>query len=543
MRKLMVTLVVLLMIVSFVSCGGESAPDGNKTDESNEVVLGGVFRFPLAQPVPTIDPAQLTDTTSHEVGKQLFEGLVQYDIDLNIIPSLAESWDISDDGAVYTFHLRDALFNNGETVTADDVKWSFERVLAPETASPRTWILIDIVGAKDFNDGVSTEVTGMKVVDEKTLEITIEHVSPVFLHKLTYSSAWVLHQESVEAGEAEEDSVWYEKNPVGTGPFVLDDWKRNQMLTLLPNENYWGEKPRIDKLEYYIHKEDTVRQQEYESGNIDYNLVADAEFQRIKADKILSSEMSKVDQLGIQYIGFRTHIPPFDNKKFRKAFCYAVDRNAIIEKIYNNRYTLATGILPPSMPHYKSETDAYPYDPTMAKNMLDEAIEEGLNLPEKITFAYNKGTATHRDVAEFIQNQIMNNLGIELVLEEFEWSDYLEKIDQGEFPVFRLGWIADYPEPDNFLWVLLASENAGPKGGASFFSNQEFDDLVNRAMTTMDTATRMELYKEAEVIAMEEAPWMPINFMVNWFLLKSYVKGFRMTPMGTLPHNLVEINK
>ncbi|MEZ4813291.1 MAG: ABC transporter substrate-binding protein [Caldisericia bacterium] len=540
MKKFLTLLLVVTLVSGIMlACGAEKTPDTTDGDKTtDEIVYGGVFRFPLAQPVPTIDPAQLTDTTSHEVGKQIFEGLVTYDVDLNIVPSLAESWEISEDGTVYTFNLRDAKFNNGDPVTANDVKLSFERILDPETKSPRTWILEEIAGSNDFMGNIETEVKGIKVIDEKTVEITIKEISPVFLHKLTYSSAWIINSASID----ESDELWYEKNPVGSGPFVLSEWVRNQKLVLLPNENYWGDKPRVDRLEYYIHKEDTVRQQEYEAGNIDYNVVADADFDRIKDDETLFSELDKIELLSIQYMGFRTNVEPFNNLKLRQAFCYAVDRNQIIDEIYHSRFALATGIIPVAMPNYESATDAYPYDPQMAKKLLDEAVSDGLVLPETITFAYNKGTATHKNVAEFIQNQIKNNLGIELVLEEFEWATYLDKIDNGEFPMFRLGWVADYPDPDNFLWVLLDSDNAGPNGGAAFYNNPKFDSFVREAQRLTDLKSRMELYKQAEKIAMDDAVWMPVNFGTEWYLLKSNVKGFRITAMGTLPHNYVEIH-
>ncbi|MCK5743315.1 MAG: ABC transporter substrate-binding protein [Caldisericia bacterium] len=540
MKKLFALLLVAVLLIGVVSACGPADDDvvDDEITTEPETVMGGVFRFPLAQPVPTIDPAQLTDTTSHEVGKQIFEGLVTYDIDLNIIPSLAKSWDISEDGTVYTFHLREVNFNDGTSFTADDVKWSFERVLDPGTKSPRKWILEDISGAKDYTDGIESEVNGIEIIDENTIMITINEISPVFIHKLTYSSAWIVNRDSVE----DNGDLWYEENPVGTGPFILSEWMRNQKLVLLPNPDYWGDKAKIDRLEYYVHTEDTIRQQEYEAGNIDYNVIADADFDRIKNDEILFADLQKIEQLGIQYIGFRTNVAPFDNMKFRQAFCYAVDRNRIIDEIYNNRFKLATGIIPSAMPNFPSETDAYPYDPVMAKNLLEEAVAEGLEVPDTITFAYNKGTATHKNVAEFIQNQIQNNLGIELILEEYEWATYLEKIDNGEFPVFRLGWLADYPDPDNFLWVLLDSANAGRNGGASFYSNPDFDALVREAKTLTDNAARMGLYVKAEKIAMDEAVWMPINFQTNWYVLKSNIKGLRITAMGTLPHNYVEIH-
>ncbi len=564
MKKVTIVFLALLIVAGLVAGCGQS---------STTTVVGrsGVLRIAIPSDPPTLDPARITDTTSSEIGRQIFEGLVTYDRDLNIIPSLAEKWDISPEGTTYTFHLRDAKFSNGDPCTANDVKWSFERVLLPETKSERTWIFDEIAGSSDFMKGKVPEVTGIKVVDEKTLEIKIMAPSPIFLHKMTYSSAFVVDQkvvnsytnnESAKPGEKNEgttkpeekketteivatdvkEGMWFEKEAVGTGPFTLLEWKRGQKVVLVPNDNYWGEKAMVERLEFPIFQEDTVRMQEYQVGNVDVLYpIPDADFEKVKADPKLSLEILQVKELSIYYIGFMVKTPPFDNVKVRKAFNMAINRQEIIDKLFHGRNLLATGIIPPSMANYKSLTDAYPYDPVKAKQLIEEAKKEGVKIPDKIKFAFNLGNVTHKNVAEYIQSQIKGNLGINLELESEEWAAYLKDLDAGKFPMFRLGWVADYPDPDNFLWVLLDSANAGPNGGASFYSNPNFDKLVRDAKVERDTKKRMDMYAQAEKIAMDDAPWVPIAFQASWTLVKPYVKGYVRTAMGPLTHNLVRI--
>jgi len=556
--------IVALFVVALVALAGcgTSTDGGTPTEQTRS----GTLRVAIGQDAPTLDPARVTDTTSHEVTKQMYEGLVAYDKELNIVASLASSWDISPDGTLYTFHLRDAKFATGDPVTANDVKWSFERVLNPATKSERTWIFDEVAGAFDYTAGKAQEVTGIVVKDDKTVEIKLTEYSPIFLHKMTYSAAYIVNRKIIESydnNEAAEEKteipakegkepektesqlksgLWHSYESAGTGPFKLQEWKKDQKVVLIPNDNYWGQKSMVETLVFPVIKDDTIRMQEYQAGNIDVLYpIPDADFERVKNDPQLSTEISQVKDLAIYYIGFQNKLEPFTNKKVRQAFNMAVNRQDIVDKIFKGRHTLATGIIPPSMPNYKSLTDAYPYDPTKAKQLLEEAIKEGAKVPSKVVFAFNQGNVTHKNIAEFIQEQIKGNLGIDLQLESVEWATYLKRIDDGAFPMFRLGWVADYPDPDNFLWVLLDSSNAGPKGGGAFYSNPNFDKLVRDAKKEKDNEKRMGLYAEAEKIAMEDACWMPIVFQNSWTLVKPNVTGYFRNAMGPMMYNTVKI--
>jgi len=547
MRKGFIWALTVVFALLLSSCG---EPATQKPVDDGQRY--GTLKVVIAQDAPTLDPARVTDNIGHEVSRQIFEGLVTYDKDLNIIPNLSQKWDISTDGLVYTFHLRDAKFSNGDPCTAADFKWSFERVLTPATQSERTWIFDEIKGAKDFTAGTLKEVEGIKAVDEKTLEITLREPSPIFLHKMTYVTAFVVNKKVVEAYQNNAENadpnlkpgLWFELEPVGTGSFKLTSWKREQKIELVPNDLYWGEIAHVEKLEFPIFKEDTVRMQEYKAGNIDVLFpIPDADFDAVKNDPVLSKEIMQVKDLAIYYIGFVNKTPPFTNKKVRQAFNMAINRQDIIEKIFHGRHQLATGIIPPSMPEYNALTDAYPYDPVQAKKLLEEAKTEGTVIPDKIVFAFNQGNVTHKNVAESIQAQVRGNLGIDLQLEQVEWAVYLKGVDNGSYPLFRLGWVADYPDPDNFLWVLLDSANAGANGGGAFYSNPDFDKLVRDAKKELDLKKRTELYAQAEKIAMDDACWIPIAFQNSWLLVKPNISGYARNAMGPLVYNTVKIAK
>lgn len=571
MKKLLAVVACVLVVAGvFAGCGEQPTGDGGAKPTGEKAV----FRFPIPSDVPTLDPARITDDTSHNVGLQIFEGLVSYDKDLNIIPCLAEKWTVSEDGKVYTFTIRDTKFSNGDPLTAADFKWSYERVLKPETKSERTWIFDEIVGFEDVTSGKTTDLAGVKALDQRLLQITIKAPSGIFLHKMTYSTAYVVDKNVVEAYEnpmiIEDDKTaekkteekkeektatgkkpgqWFEIEPVGTGAFKMVEWKRDQKVVLVRNDDWWGYKDQVvdegysklEEVQFPVIKDDNARMLEYKAGNLDWVLIPDADFNSVKNDPILKNEMLSVKELAVYYIGFQNKKEPVNNVKVRQAINYAVNRQEIIDKIFNGRHILATGIIPPSMPNFTSKSEAYPYDPVKAKELLEQAKAEGTVIPAKLTLAYNQGNAVHKSVCEFIQAQVKANLGIEVELVSADWATYLKDVDNGQYPLFRLGWIADYPDPDNFLWVLLDSANAGPNGGSAYYSNPEFDKLVRAAKTEVDSAKRMAMYEDAEAIAMKDACWMPIAFQINWSLVKPYVKGYYRTGMGIMTFGTVTI--
>ena len=281
----------------FAGCGEPQEP--SNPQDNGQTGAPVVFRYPIPSDVPTLDPAKITDETSHYVGKQIFEGLVTYDNDLNIIPCLAQTWSVSEDGKVYTFNLKDVKFSNGDPVNASDFKWSFERALKPEIKSERTWIFDEIVGSDDVVKGTTTDLVGVKALDQKILQVTLKEPSSIFIHKMTYGTAYVVDRNVVEAYEnpmntttddkakdakteekkeeptttasGKKPGQWFEHEPVGTGAFKLQIWNRGQKVILVRNDDWWGYKDqvveegykKVTEVDFPVIQDDTARMIEY----------------------------------------------------------------------------------------------------------------------------------------------------------------------------------------------------------------------------------------------------------------------------------------
>ena len=347
------------------SAAEQQSPDVNKTGAQ---VDGGTLIRLGADP-STLDPHLTTDATSANTIIEVFGGLVTIDPELNIVPDLAESWDISRDGRIYTFHLRkDGKFHNGKPVTANDFKWSFERVANPATASPVVdQYLGDVVGVKERLKGDVTEVRGVRVVDNYTLEITIDEPKSYFLAKLTYPTAFVLDRENVESGRR-----WF-REPNGTGPFMLTEYLPGESLVLTRNENYQLGPPHLAQVRSILSGGTSMLM--YENDEIHIAGVGLADLDRISdpTNPLNNQLMKGPPTFSTDYIGMNVNEPPFDDPKVRQALNYAINKEAIARDVLANLVVPATGILPPAFPGYNPNLNGYKYDPELARQLLRES--------------------------------------------------------------------------------------------------------------------------------------------------------------------------
>ncbi|RME13442.1 MAG: peptide ABC transporter substrate-binding protein, partial [Ardenticatenia bacterium] len=341
---------------------------------------GGLLRLPGGEP-PTLDPALTSDATSAEYIVELFSGLVTINPDtLAVEPDIAKSWDISDDGTVYTFHLRDDVtFANGRPVTANDFKYSLERSCDPRTQSPvADTYLGDIVGCREKLRGQADDVRGVRVVDDYTLEITIDSPKVYFLAKLTYPTAFVVDRETVEKG----GRTWATDNPNGTGPFVLKEYTFGERLVLDPNPRYYGDpKPAVSVI-YLLSGGSAMTM--YETDELDAVPVGLADIARVQdpADP-LNKELVTFNTLSLGYVGLNNQQPPFDDPKVRQAFAQAVNVDTLANVVLEGIVEPAHSILPPGMPGYNPDVRAYDYDPDAARQALAESsYGSAENLPD-----------------------------------------------------------------------------------------------------------------------------------------------------------------
>ena len=476
---------------------------------------------------PTLDPHLTTDATSATYIVEVFGGLVTIDSELNIVPDIARSWDISPDGRIYTFHLRkDAMFHSGRPVTAQDFKWSLERATDPLTAAPVVdEYLGDIIGAKDKLEGDVREVSGIRVIEEHTLEIIIDEPKSYFLAKLTYPTAFVLDRENVES-----DRRWF-RTPNGTGPFKLEEYVPGETLILARNENYHLGAPFLGKVEFILSGGTAMLM--YENDEIQLTGVGLADLDLIlDPENPLNAELKRAPpSFSTDYIGMNVNEPPFDDPKVRQALNYAIDKQAISRDVLADLVIPATGILPPGFPGYNDNLSGYSYDPARARQLLSESKygDDLENFPRIIlTTAGSFGSSVGLDL-EVVLEMWRENLGIEVEILQTEFATYLQDLVKRRFQMFQIGWIADYPDPENFLDLLFHGDS---KNNHTGFNNREVNDLLERARVEQREDVRYDLYRQAEELIIEEAPWIPLWYSgEQYVLVKPHVHDYILAPL------------
>jgi len=468
----------------------------------------------------TLDPALAREVTSMNYICEIFSGLVSFDPKLNLIPDIASRWEVSEDGRTYIFFLRRGVrFHNGREVKAQDFKYSLERACDPRTGSrTAATYLGDIVGAMEKLAGRAREVRGIKVLDDYTLQITIDAPKVYFLQKLAHPCAYVVDRENVESG-----ADWW-RHPNGTGPFKLKKWEKDKLLILERNDSYYGQLPELKQVVFKLWG--GVPMMLYEKGEIDLTHVPGVAIERVlDPTNPLHRELVEVPQLSIFYLGFNCARPPFDDPKVRQAFSLAVDKDKIIRLVLKGMVKRADGILPPGLPGYNPDLIGLTYDPERAKQLLQES-KYGEDLPPLILTTAGRGELSNLDGA--LVDMWRRNLGVEVKVRQLEPEKYAYVLREEKDHMFELGWVADYPDPQNFLDVLFhsgAEENIGE------YHNPRFDALLEQARAERDGKARLALYRQAEELLVQDAACLPLFFDVDYVLVKPYVKGFVGTPM------------
>lgn len=481
----------------------------------------GTLRLYGVDPV-TLDPALSREWRSQSYIVQIFGGLVTFDKDLNIIPDLARDWEVSADGRTYTFYLRKGVrFHDGREVTAFDVKFAWERATDPSLGSPTAITYLgDIVGVREKLAGRAREITGVRVLDRYTLQVTIDAPKSYFLAKLAYPVAFVVDKDNVAQGPE-----WW-RRPNGTGPFKLKEWRPGEWLILEANTRYHLGPPKLERVIYRLWG--GIPMVMYEKGEIDVASVSLAGIERATDPAgPFYRELRVVPEFSLSYLGFNLTRPPFDDPAVRRAFALSVDRDRLIRIFLKNMASRADGILPPGFPGYNPELKPIPYDPEEARRLLASS-KYGVSLPTiTVTIAGEGGGVPHYLLAMLLQWR--ENLGVDFRIREINPEAYFYKLKEEKDDIFALGWIADYPDPQNFLDVLFHSESPENFGG---YSNPELDRLLEQARVERDREKRLALYNRIEEMVMEDMPILPLWFGRSYILVKPYVKDFTLTPLG-----------
>jgi len=408
-------LLAALALASLWGCSGRRGAPGPE---------GRIFRYALQSPPTQLDPARVEDGDTIDLLMQVFEGLVQWSPANEIAPNLAERWEVSPDGTVYTFHLKPGVkFHNGREATAQDVAWSLTRSLRPETKSPTAMTYLnDIVGSRELNEGKAQELRGVRVVDDRTLQITIDKRKPYFLGKLTYPTAYVVCPEAVEAAGGELN----EKAMVGTGPFRLADYQPGYRVSLAANPDYHGGRPLLDGIERPILADSSTRQTTYESGGTDLTDVQRADLERIQADPSLKGELRQFPRAAIWYLALNQDaFAPFRDRRVRQAFAHAIDKDQLIRLALRGTAQRATGILPPGVPGHDPDYKGLEFDPPRARRLLAEAGFPGGRGFPRLVLSFRQGYKQIEDGALAIRSDLKQNLGIDADVRQVEWSQFL----------------------------------------------------------------------------------------------------------------------
>jgi oligopeptide transport system substrate-binding protein len=509
-----------------------NTPDDGDSGDDTEAG-SGELRLRGEDPL-VLDPAVAQDSGSANYIVEIFSGLVRLDTNLDVQPDLAERWDTSPDGKVYTFHLNPrATFQDGRPVLASDVKYSFERALSPDTGSiVAENFLGDIVGAKDVSRGRATEISGVRIVDDTTIEITIDEPKPYFIYKLTYPTAFVVDQRQITANPRR----WTQK-PNGTGPYKLEEWKLGERIVLEAYERHHLGAPKLKTVRFELSGGSSLVA--YQDGDIDITGIGLDDLARIQdPNDPLHAEYVETTQQLIDYIGFNTNTPPFDDAKVRQAFAMAVDRAKIAEVILQDAIPVANGIIPPGVPGHTDDDKTYTYDPERAKQLIAES-KYANSMPE-ITLAESGAGATVGPTTEAIVQMWRDNLDIDVQIQQAESGTFFSDIDQGRYQMFHLGWIMDYPDPENVLDLLFHSES---RQNNTRYENPEVDAKLEQARTEQDSEARLRLYQEVEQTLVQDAAWVPLFFDRSYILVKPYVQGFTLPPTVVERFRDVEVNR
>ena len=509
--------------------GSEAAPTAapaTAVETTDEEPSGGVFRRLWSDP-PTLDPHLTSDTTSAGLVVEIFSGLVALNTDLQLVPDVAESWEINDDGTLYTFHIRDnAKFHDGQRVTADDFKWSMQRAAHPDTASPvADTYLNDIVGVEAVLEGETEDISGITVIDDSTLQIQIDAPKAYFLAKLTYPTAYVLDSENVIAG----GRTWTD-NPNGTGPFKLKEYRIGERIILERNEHFYREHANVDSIAMNLAGGQSMAM--YENDEIDITGVGLFDLDRVldPSEPLHEELVVAPPDFSISYVGFNASMAPFDDPKFRQALNHAVDKELIANEVLSSLVEPAYGILPPGFPGYNPDLTGLEYNPDLARQLLEEsAYADPTTRPRIVVTVPGTGGTIGLDL-EVVIEMWKQELGVEVEIQQVEWATYLQDLDQQKFQAYAgLGWQADYPDPQDFLDILFHTESSLNHGK---YSNPGADAILEEARTETDVERRIELYREAEDLIVNDGAWLPLWYSgERYVLIKDYVKDYKVTPM------------
>ena len=564
------TIVILLILYGAVACQNNTGPTAQPKKQSKLVkakgnrYYGGSFKFNQTSGFRSLEPQGIEDLTAARICNQIFEGLLKYDAkNLKPLPALAQSWELDQTGKQYTFHLRTDVYfhenicfgpNKTRKLNAKDVAYCLTRVCQPRPNNAFYYLFVDIIeGASEYyhqfkNEGnISKQIEGIKVLNDSTIKLILTSPSMDFTKILGTPGGWIFPQEAVEYYKDD-----LENNLIGTGPFILDTYKPDSLLTLKRNPNYWGfdvygnQKPFVNhiKITFNSNKRDEILA--FRNGElcmvwaIPVNLINDmmGNIEDAKQGKNMPYKIKSNSLAETYYYGFNHNMKPFDNKLVRQAFNLAIDKEKLVIFYLNGEGISANhGFVPPTIPNYPfNRVKGSKYNPILARKLLIKAGYNKKNKFPEITLQYDI-SEKNQIVAKGVKKMLKDNLDIEVKLKELPYKDHYISLEKGTVPFFRASWIADYPSPNNFLIQFYS--NLGQLNqikthspNTTRYKNSVYDSLYSSCLVLKDINEQCNCFAKADQFLMEDAAVIPIIYGERINLLNLEVQNLETNNLG-----------
>jgi len=560
-NKYFLFLVFLSFLILSACESHKRDPFVNQTEANGGVFYGGIFHFNETDNFRNLFPLNTIDLISFRVVSNVYEGLVQFSAkDLSIIPSLAESWEVNKDGTVFTFHIRKGVYyhddecfqdGKGREINAHDFKYCFTKLCEADPNNQGFWVFKNRVkGADEYfrstiaNKPLEEGVTGIKVVDDYTLEIELTQPFAGFLNLLGTPFTYLFPKEAINT-YGEQGML---DKCVGTGPFNVKSIRRGESVVLMRNKNYWAldefgnRLPYLDAIKISFIPEKKAELLEFYKGNLDMAIpleLRDAIKEHLKTlyNQGIPFEVQTTPSLSIEYLRFLHTHEVFKEKLVRKAFNLAIDRQIIANFALKGEGRPAyNGFIPPAFANYNTKgVKGYEFDPDKAQHLMTLAgYPEGKGFPEIILHITSRGSS--QQIASIIQKMLKENLNVSIRIVTLPLAQLIESFESGASVFWKSKWTADYPDPENFLNILLSTyipsdEREKSHLNSERYVNLRFDSLLLLANRTIDEDARFELYQQADQVLMDDAVMMPLFYTDNYRLIKPYVKNFEINGM------------
>jgi oligopeptide transport system substrate-binding protein len=523
MRRTKQILVILTLVMLLTT-------SGVLTTAQEPVTL----RFPITSDPASLEPGLVKELWSGLLALNLHAGLFTYDAETNVVPYLVDTYEVSEDGTVYTFNLRqNAVWHNGRAIVAEDFKLGWQRYLdqavGAQTAGEP---FLPIVGAEAVWNGEAEEIEGVVAVDEHTLEVTLTGPSLTFLQNLAVPVMWVVPDEAVVPGSPE----WVD-DPVGAGPFRFVEWRPNVHIVLEANDDFFLGRPAVDRVEFVVVPEASTALAQFEAGELDVVPVPASDLARVSEDPVLSEQLAYFTRAQLRYAGMnQSMFEPFQDVRVRQAFNHAIDRETIVQAILNDAWTVATGLVPPNIPEYNADLAGYTYDPARAQELMAEA-----GYPGGEGFPTLELATLDTTTAEAIAAMLSTSLGITVEIVQPERGDMIGGLwDHDRWQSFLFGWTADSPSAGVWTYELLYCDL---DSNFSTYCNPDVDVLVDEARDATDFEVARAAWQAAEELAMEDAALIPLGYSRYIYLVNPAVDGFAANLFGPMGFEMVSISE